>query len=225
MAGAGKSHACQNGSGIGKDPKVPKDVKDMVQKTQLCKFYMAGSCKRGGTCLFAHSQQELKPQPDLSKTSLCRLFKVGNCQDAACKYAHGRGELRGFPRTRAPRATKKKQPAQHKAPAMASRDLHTSRGAQPKDDGAVRPKDSMQVGCVPPSKPEYPGSLADAKAAPPMGLVNHRSPAEQLPDFGDDLDTMLAQCGLRARIQNTFIHITRSIRHRRCQSLPSRISN
>eukprot|EP00931_Biecheleriopsis_adriatica_P015227 TRINITY_DN11761_c0_g1_i1.p1 TRINITY_DN11761_c0_g1~~TRINITY_DN11761_c0_g1_i1.p1 ORF type:complete len:307 (+),score=47.10 TRINITY_DN11761_c0_g1_i1:105-1025(+) len=64
--------------------------------TKLCRFYAQGTCDRGSFCTFAHTMDEVREQPDFSKTRLCHDFmKLGRCDaGSACKFAHGRKELR-----------------------------------------------------------------------------------------------------------------------------------
>ncbi|CAJ1358806.1 unnamed protein product [Effrenium voratum] len=63
---------------------------------KLCKFFLAGTCNRGAECAFAHGQNQLREQPDFSKTRLCGDFMDrGWCANGRkCKFAHGRQELR-----------------------------------------------------------------------------------------------------------------------------------
>uniref|UniRef100_A0A0G4FKH0 C3H1-type domain-containing protein n=1 Tax=Chromera velia CCMP2878 TaxID=1169474 RepID=A0A0G4FKH0_9ALVE len=52
-------------------------------------------CKQGEQCPYAHSPEELRPMPNLGRTSLCRAFLQGRCQsNSRCKYAHGEKQLR-----------------------------------------------------------------------------------------------------------------------------------
>eukprot|EP00931_Biecheleriopsis_adriatica_P057169 TRINITY_DN33906_c0_g1_i1.p1 TRINITY_DN33906_c0_g1~~TRINITY_DN33906_c0_g1_i1.p1 ORF type:complete len:264 (+),score=40.09 TRINITY_DN33906_c0_g1_i1:157-948(+) len=68
----------------------------LFKGTRLCYFYLAGACTRGANCTFAHSSQELKQQPDFTKTRLCESYQMsGGCQYGDdCKFAHGMDELR-----------------------------------------------------------------------------------------------------------------------------------
>eukprot|EP01066_Platyproteum_vivax_P008211 Platyproteum_vivax@DN3395_c0_g1_i2.p1 len=63
-------------------------------KTKLCRAYRKGKCKLGDRCVWAHSEDELRPVVDLRKTSLCKAHVEGVCKDRNCKYAHGAQELR-----------------------------------------------------------------------------------------------------------------------------------
>eukprot|EP00930_Biecheleria_cincta_P081239 TRINITY_DN7001_c0_g1_i1.p1 TRINITY_DN7001_c0_g1~~TRINITY_DN7001_c0_g1_i1.p1 ORF type:complete len:364 (-),score=54.31 TRINITY_DN7001_c0_g1_i1:278-1369(-) len=67
-----------------------------LNKTRMCIKFTKGAC-RDSECCFAHSEEELRRQPDLSKTAICRAFQRGMCSDAECKYAHGEDELRVNP--------------------------------------------------------------------------------------------------------------------------------
>eukprot|EP00931_Biecheleriopsis_adriatica_P016199 TRINITY_DN12012_c0_g2_i1.p1 TRINITY_DN12012_c0_g2~~TRINITY_DN12012_c0_g2_i1.p1 ORF type:complete len:228 (-),score=18.98 TRINITY_DN12012_c0_g2_i1:5-688(-) len=62
-----------------------------LESTKLCKFHAEGKCKRGESCTFAHSSEQIRDQPDFSKTRLCAAFKrVGRCtRGTDCKFAHG----------------------------------------------------------------------------------------------------------------------------------------
>eukprot|EP00429_Kryptoperidinium_foliaceum_P015317 CAMPEP_0176044476 /NCGR_PEP_ID=MMETSP0120_2-20121206/22074_1 /TAXON_ID=160619 /ORGANISM="Kryptoperidinium foliaceum, Strain CCMP 1326" /LENGTH=273 /DNA_ID=CAMNT_0017377881 /DNA_START=60 /DNA_END=881 /DNA_ORIENTATION=+ len=68
----------------------------LFDKTRLCKFYQKGKCRRGPRCTFAHSETELRTQPDFFKTQLCvDHFRGGLCsRGAACRYAHSPEEIR-----------------------------------------------------------------------------------------------------------------------------------
>lgn len=61
----------------------------------MCKFHIIDSCSRGSECPFAHSKEEMRPLPDLTRTKLCQnLIERGVCDNAACTYAHNKVELR-----------------------------------------------------------------------------------------------------------------------------------
>lgn len=68
----------------------------ILAMTRMCKFFSTGQCARGQACSFAHSRQELRPQPDLYKTQLCLEFgKRGKCLGGMeCTFAHTAQELR-----------------------------------------------------------------------------------------------------------------------------------
>mmetsp|Transcript_54278 Transcript_54278/g.129358 ORF Transcript_54278/g.129358 Transcript_54278/m.129358 type:complete len:295 (+) Transcript_54278:53-937(+) len=53
-------------------------VKLLSVKTKMCKFHLVGQCCKGAACTYAHSQEELRPVPDLS------LVQVG--QPATIPY-------------------------------------------------------------------------------------------------------------------------------------------
>lgn len=63
-----------------------------LYKTKLCYYHVHGTCSWGESCHHAHSLEELKPKPDLTKTSMCP--KLGECKRRNCPYAHSREELR-----------------------------------------------------------------------------------------------------------------------------------
>mmetsp|Transcript_63063 Transcript_63063/g.181407 ORF Transcript_63063/g.181407 Transcript_63063/m.181407 type:complete len:609 (+) Transcript_63063:77-1903(+) len=82
--------------------KAPQVDTHLFEKTRICKFYVKGRCKRGASCMFAHNERELRPQPDFFKTQLCiDHFRHGSCSMGdACNYAHSPEEIR---RTNVPR--------------------------------------------------------------------------------------------------------------------------
>ncbi|CAE7201808.1 Zfp36 [Symbiodinium natans] len=69
---------------------------EVHKKTRLCKFFTMGACTRGASCAFAHGPDQLRDQPDYSKTRLCADFvELGKCVEGkACKFAHSKSELR-----------------------------------------------------------------------------------------------------------------------------------
>lgn len=78
---------------------------ELFAKTTMCKFFMHGTCTKGSDCMFAHSKDELRDTPDLSKTRLCKAFEEGRCTNVNCNYAHSQEELREFRLTAAPKDT------------------------------------------------------------------------------------------------------------------------
>ncbi|KAF4716838.1 hypothetical protein FOZ62_008199 [Perkinsus olseni] len=65
-------------------------------KTEMCKFMLNGSCSKGATCSHAHTKEELREKPDLSKTRMCRaLLQKGACSNhRRCPYAHDIRQVR-----------------------------------------------------------------------------------------------------------------------------------
>eukprot|EP00930_Biecheleria_cincta_P060358 TRINITY_DN4601_c0_g1_i2.p1 TRINITY_DN4601_c0_g1~~TRINITY_DN4601_c0_g1_i2.p1 ORF type:complete len:173 (-),score=19.52 TRINITY_DN4601_c0_g1_i2:745-1263(-) len=64
----------------------------------MCKFFLANKCERGNLCSYAHSQDELRPPPDLSGTQLCPAIMEGRaCKDYSCRFAHSAAEVKRFP--------------------------------------------------------------------------------------------------------------------------------
>lgn len=85
-----------NNAGMG-DTKTQEQPRMSAQfsKTEMCKFHLLGTCRKGTTCAFAHSKDEMKERPDLSRTRLCRAFlQTGQCNNKNCTYAHSKDELR-----------------------------------------------------------------------------------------------------------------------------------
>lgn len=71
-------------------------LKDLFFKTKMCSSVKTGKpCTDHEECRYAHSDAELRPLPDLSKTVLCKqLEKTGTCTSPTCTFAHSRQELR-----------------------------------------------------------------------------------------------------------------------------------
>lgn len=65
-----------------------------LRKTRMCKFHLAGGCRDGTSCKFAHAKEELHNAPNLTKTKLCQAFLAGGCDNPACSYAHGKDDIR-----------------------------------------------------------------------------------------------------------------------------------
>ena len=75
-------------------------VRDSLKYTRICKYWSSNRCKLGQDCNFAHSELELRDQPDLVATRLCFQFSSkGRCKKGDdCKFAHGKNELRSLPK-------------------------------------------------------------------------------------------------------------------------------
>jgi len=70
----------------------------MFFKTKICPHFIEGNCRRGDSCNYAHSQNELQIVPNLKKTKICQLYQIGKCNMGnACSFAHGDQELRSTP--------------------------------------------------------------------------------------------------------------------------------
>ncbi|OII77285.1 zinc CCCH type domain-containing protein [Cryptosporidium andersoni] len=70
-------------------------VKRQLYKTKMCPFLPEGKCSKGDFCSFAHSQEQLRPLPNLKFTKLCEPISLGKkCTDINCAYAHNREDLR-----------------------------------------------------------------------------------------------------------------------------------
>jgi len=67
-------------------------------KTKVCSLYNLNICKKGKSCPFAHTNDELRDKPNLFKTKLCDAFLQGTCNKGEqCTFAHGEDELRSTP--------------------------------------------------------------------------------------------------------------------------------
>jgi len=66
-----------------------------LQKTVMCRFHMAGNCRKGALCGYAHGTEDLRVKPDLQCTSMCpAVLQKGSCDNPNCRYAHDNAELR-----------------------------------------------------------------------------------------------------------------------------------
>jgi len=72
------------------------DASGMLEKTQLCKYFVKGRCKRGQNCTFAHGARQLRARPDLYRTQMCvGYMNSGTCgYGDKCRFAHTWEELR-----------------------------------------------------------------------------------------------------------------------------------
>ena len=77
-----------------------KDTRDALKFTRMCKYWKVNRCNLGADCNFAHSEVELRDQPDLVSTRLCFQFaRKGHCKNGEeCTFAHGKSELRRLPK-------------------------------------------------------------------------------------------------------------------------------
>jgi hypothetical protein len=67
----------------------------LCRKTELCRFYQRGACKRGAACDFAHEEQDVRTKPDLQRTKPCPALVNGQrCENPSCAFAHDTGKLR-----------------------------------------------------------------------------------------------------------------------------------
>jgi len=73
------------------DSSFKDKFRTQFRKTQMCKFFEKGKCRRGTQCMFAHDKEEQQQRPDLDRTALCPYKQT--CMDPECKYAHRVFEL------------------------------------------------------------------------------------------------------------------------------------
>ncbi|CAJ1356434.1 unnamed protein product, partial [Effrenium voratum] len=80
-------------------PLQMAQVQETLRFTRMCKYFRSNRCNLGTNCNFAHSQDEMRDQPDLVGTRLCFQFaRKGQCKSGEnCKFAHGKSELRRLP--------------------------------------------------------------------------------------------------------------------------------
>lgn len=86
--------------------ELPARVRSKFQKTKYCEFFFKrGRCRKRTRCMFAHSEAELRPLPDLRFTKMCPFVMQGEtCTQEDCMYAHSPHELRP-PEAECPAAT------------------------------------------------------------------------------------------------------------------------
>eukprot|EP00919_Chromeraceae_sp_WS-2016_P029120 GHVR01069043.1.p1 GENE.GHVR01069043.1~~GHVR01069043.1.p1 ORF type:complete len:137 (-),score=15.39 GHVR01069043.1:187-597(-) len=72
-----------------------------VRKTKLCPKHQIGTCTQGARCKFAHSNDKLRPRPDVFKTAMCYVVEAGHpcSRGNTCPFAHSKRE-QYFMRTR-----------------------------------------------------------------------------------------------------------------------------
>mmetsp|Transcript_15007 Transcript_15007/g.20181 ORF Transcript_15007/g.20181 Transcript_15007/m.20181 type:complete len:337 (+) Transcript_15007:45-1055(+) len=72
-----------------------KETSKVFYKTIMCRYHMNNSCKRGDGCQFAHSPEDLRVAPDLTRTKMCaEIIRNGRCEVPNCRFAHSRSQLR-----------------------------------------------------------------------------------------------------------------------------------
>mmetsp|Transcript_24985 Transcript_24985/g.79374 ORF Transcript_24985/g.79374 Transcript_24985/m.79374 type:complete len:271 (-) Transcript_24985:237-1049(-) len=104
------------------------EYRSLFRKTVFCRFFTYSACIKGDQCEFAHTPDEFKAKPDLSKTALCRQWKRGVCHLSAdlCRFAHGHQELR---KPRSKQESYKSLPVQVES-TLALKDMKITRGAR-----------------------------------------------------------------------------------------------
>eukprot|EP00405_Crypthecodinium_cohnii_P011467 CAMPEP_0206431732 /NCGR_PEP_ID=MMETSP0324_2-20121206/7525_1 /ASSEMBLY_ACC=CAM_ASM_000836 /TAXON_ID=2866 /ORGANISM="Crypthecodinium cohnii, Strain Seligo" /LENGTH=217 /DNA_ID=CAMNT_0053897687 /DNA_START=47 /DNA_END=701 /DNA_ORIENTATION=+ len=79
-------------------PSSDQDVNQRkFRKTRMCRYLP--KCHKGDECPFAHTEEDLRAPPDLSKTRMCAGYLRNRCTMPAskCRFAHGEAELRTAP--------------------------------------------------------------------------------------------------------------------------------
>lgn len=73
-----------------------KQSVNILFKTKICASTNLGKpCPSGDNCHYAHSEAELRPIPNFTRTTMCKLVVAGEtCENENCKFAHSREELR-----------------------------------------------------------------------------------------------------------------------------------
>lgn len=77
------------------DKDAPRSALEVrLQKTKLCLYHLRSVCKHGSSCRFAHGEEEMVKQPDLSKTRMCPDLLAGKCTNPNCQHAHRLDEIK-----------------------------------------------------------------------------------------------------------------------------------
>merc|ERR1712130_274322 len=84
------------GLGMGMGLAVPYKY-----KSEPCKFYEVGQCRKGTNCTFIHGPEEAavgamtKPENRYKyKTEPCKFFALGKCRkDTMCPFKHGEDDI------------------------------------------------------------------------------------------------------------------------------------
>mmetsp|Transcript_18099 Transcript_18099/g.51341 ORF Transcript_18099/g.51341 Transcript_18099/m.51341 type:complete len:292 (+) Transcript_18099:72-947(+) len=72
-----------------------KETSKVFYKTIMCRYHMNKGCSRGDACQFAHSPEDLRVAPDLTRTKMCAaIIQKGRCEVPSCRFAHSRSQLR-----------------------------------------------------------------------------------------------------------------------------------
>jgi len=85
----------ENKEAVEEPERSGRGPRNKFEKTKMCALFLSGHCKKRGRCSFAHSEEEMRPLPNLLQTKLCpKLLNSENCVDKDCAFAHSPEELR-----------------------------------------------------------------------------------------------------------------------------------
>lgn len=75
-------------------PPPQRQCAQVFKKTSICRYFPR--CHQGDQCKFAHTSEELRVRPNLTKTRMCAGYFDGRCRLSAseCGFAHGDEDLR-----------------------------------------------------------------------------------------------------------------------------------
>lgn len=81
-------------TGMEIDSEPRRQCAEAFKKTTICKYFP--NCRLGSACRFAHTSEELRARPQLTKTRMCAGYYDGRCRRPAseCGFAHGKHDLK-----------------------------------------------------------------------------------------------------------------------------------
>lgn len=142
------------------------DTRSTLKLTRMCKYWASNRCTMGDACNFAHSDQELREQPDLVATKLCFQFmSKGRCNKGSqCTFAHGKKELRQVPQEESERKTRLAKFEPMKINTQMAKEANASSLAAPVSPSAPMSAASPMSAPLSPLSPAGPGSASQMRA-------------------------------------------------------------
>lgn len=119
-----------------------------LRKTALCQKYTRGQCPlRSEDCNFAHGEDEVRNIGVCFKTKICQGWQNGRCpHGSACKFAHGKEELKELPKNVVLAPTKPKPEREHKEDRKPLDITYSDVESGSESSGSASSKDSARSG-------------------------------------------------------------------------------
>lgn len=116
------STTCSSARDVPRQKKrLAEKTRIMFAKTEMCRYFEQGMCRRGEACSFAHGTDELQVRPNFTNTTMCIFWAKNRCNKGdACEFAHGKEELRDAPDTTVPMTSRAKRPSDDGVPVARS---------------------------------------------------------------------------------------------------------